>query len=316
MEKERRAAIPFHTDDEQLSASEDRSVAALQVSPCGRFVASGRGRELKLWKESPGSRAKFQNCSLEFRSTPRADVARLAMFCVCRLCAPEQGEEFTSILEGRRDGTIGWCHGQTAAYVFDVLLGYADRYGKVTQLEWLNFDEKSFMAAFGKGIILVCSATAEPDDGSSRVLQCIRLQQSDPEGMSASEGVGSLFRMCPNGLAMAAGSDNASSVLVFGTPATLQIDNPAESPETRLSVDSENGGRIFGMKLPHPSPVHCFAWSPKVDDLATVAVGQEDGGVALWSVDPTGFGNPEHRCLLWGHPEQAVTHLEFRGAIQ
>ena len=89
MEKERRAAIPFHTDDEErLSASEDRSIAALQVSPCGRFIASSCGRELKLWKESPGSRSKLLRCPLEFRGTPRADVARLAMFCVCRLCVP------------------------------------------------------------------------------------------------------------------------------------------------------------------------------------------------------------------------------------
>ena len=231
-------------------------------------------------------------------------------------CTPEQCEEFTSILEGRHDGTVGWCHGQTAT-VSDVLLGYAHRYGEVTQLEWMNFEEKSFMAAFGKGIILVCSATAEQDD-RNHVLQCIRLQEPDPESMDASEGAGSQFRICPNGLAMAAASANASSasVLVYGTPASLQIDIPVGEPETRLSVESENGDRIFGMKLPHPSPVHCFAWSPKVDDRATVAVGQEDGGVALWSVDPTGFGKPEHRCLLWGHPEQAVTHLEFREDIQ
>jgi WD40 repeat protein len=67
------------------------------------------------------------------------------------------------------------------------------------------------------------------------------------------------------------------------------------------------------VKLPHPAPVQSVAWSPKIGDTSVVAVGQVDGGIAIWRVDSTGFGKPEHCCLLWGHPgrQSAVTHLSF-----
>lgn len=231
------------------------------------------------------------------------------MICVCRLCVPEQRDEFTSVLEGRRDGTIMISERQTARE-FHLLSADERRNGdNVTKLSWLNFNARRFMATFGNGVILVCTAAAGVPDGS-RVLQRIRLQPSEPENLGALEGAGSFFQICPNGLAMAASSSNASSVFVFGTAMMSDEDSGA-------AAASEDGSRdIFsrGMKLPHPSPVNCVAWCPKIDDRATVAVGQEDGGVALWSVDPTGFGNPEHRCLLWGHPGQAVTHLEFSPA--
>ena len=231
------------------------------------------------------------------------------MFCVCRLCAPEQRDEFISVLEGRRDGTVTICEKQTARD-FRLLSGDERRDGDVTQLKWLNFSERRFMATFGNGLVLVCTAAAGVPD-SNRVLQRIPLRPSGPENLDVPEGAGSFFQICPNGLAMAASSDNASSVFVFGTVTTPDEDSGA------AAASGDGGCRdIFarGMKLPHPSPVHCVAWCPKIDDRAVVAVGQEDGGVALWSVDPTGFGNPEHRCLLWGHPGQAVTHLEFSPA--
>ena len=300
MEKERRTAIPFHTRDERLSPSEDHSIAALQISNCGRFIVASCGRELKSWRESPGDRRHFQPSSMEFRGVPSAHVSQLAMFCVCRLCAPEQRDEFISVLEGRRDGTVTICERQTARD-YRLLSGDDRRGGDVTHLSWLNFEQRRFMATFGNGLIVVCDATANVHDGN-RGLQRIRLKPSDPESLGALEGAGSFFQICPNGLAMAASSDTDSSVLVFGT---VIMSDEDFGPVAVSEIFSQ------GMKLPHPSPVNCVAWCPKIDDRATMAVGQEDGGVALWSVDPTGFGNPEHRCLLWGHPGQAVTHMEF-----
>ena len=248
---------------------------------------------------------------MEFRGVPRAQVSQLAMFCVCRLCAPGQRDEFLSVLEGRCDGTIAICERQTSRD-FQLLSEDDRRNGSVTQLSWLNFNERRFLAAFLDGLILVCTAAAGVPD-NNRLLQRIRLlPSSDPENLDPLEGAGPFFQICPNGLAMAASSENTSSVFVFGAAIMFEEDSGA------AGAAPEDGGRcdIFsrGMKLPHPTPVNCVAWCPKIDDRATIAVGQEDGGVAVWSVDPTGFGNPEHRCLLWGHPGQAVTHLEFNPA--
>ena len=292
--KERRAAIPFHGRGERTPAAgeDDTAISALEISPCGRFIAASCGAELKFWRESPGAPTpwgNFEASPMEDRGLPRSPITKLAMFCACRLCVPAQRDEFVSLIEGHRDGTVAICERQNAT---DMHLLSAEEEEEVTQLSWLNFDERRFLAAFGNGIILVCNGSAGVADGD-RVLQHVCLNPA------ATADRGGFFQLCPNGLAMAAGSETSSSVFVFGA-----------------SMVSDGGEDIFsrGMKLPHPSPVNCVAWCPKIDDRATVAVGQEDGGVALWSVDPTGFGRPEHLCLLWGHPGQAVTHLEFSPA--
>ena len=297
--KDRRAAIPFHRRGERMPAAageEETAISALEITPCGRFIAAGCGAELKFWRESPGAGAPtpwglYEASPMEFRALPRSPITRLAMFCACRLCVPAQRDEFVSLIVGHRDGTVAICEGQTAR---DIRLLSEEEEEEVTQLSWLNFDARRFMAAFGNGIILVCHGAGAAEADGDRVLQRVCLNPGSPADR------GAFFQLCPNGLAMAAGSDTSSSVFVFGA-----------------SMSCDGGGEdIFlrGMKLPHPSPVNCVAWCPKIDDRATVAVGQEDGGIALWSVDPTGFGRPEHLCLLWGHPGQAVTHLEFSPA--
>ncbi len=43
-----------------------------------------------------------------------------------------------------------------------------------------------------------------------------------------------------------------------------------------------------------------------------LAVGQADGGVAVWTLaGASAMATPEHTALLWAHPYQPVTALHF-----
>ncbi len=125
-------------------------------------------------------------------------------------------------------------------------------------------------------------------------IQAVNVAGSDP---------GAFFELCPNGLMVAAASTASTSVIVYGK-AVATAEEGAAAPDS---------GPLFvrGIKLPHPAAARSVAWSPKIGDTTQIAVGQVDGGVAIWRVDSTGFGRPEHSCLLWGHTEQAVTKLAF-----
>ena len=61
--------------------------------------------------------------------------------------------------------------------------------------------------------------------------------------------------------------------------------------------------------------VESVSWSASKGDRTLLAVGQKDGGVAVWSLDSSGgCGNgekPQHIGLLWGHPGKPVVKLLF-----
>jgi WD40 repeat protein len=46
-------------------------------------------------------------------------------------------------------------------------------------------------------------------------------------------------------------------------------------------------------------------------DWTSLAVGQRDGGIAIWNLSSGGEVKPRHSQLLWGHPGQPVKHLKF-----
>ena len=65
-------------------------------------------------------------------------------------------------------------------------------------------------------------------------------------------------------------------------------------------------------QLPHPTVVQSISWSSAKGDRIILAVGQDDGGIAIWSLDSSGSGeNPQHSGLLWGHPGKPVVSLKF-----
>ena len=60
--------------------------------------------------------------------------------------------------------------------------------------------------------------------------------------------------------------------------------------------------------------VESVSWSASKGDRTILAVGQKDGGVAVWSLDSSGGGKgekPQHIGLLWGHPGKSVVKLLF-----
>ena len=70
--------------------------------------------------------------------------------------------------------------------------------------------------------------------------------------------------------------------------------------------NNESSNKKFdsNMILPHPCKVNCADLNA---DL-TLAIGQQDGGVAIWSRENGKF---VHAQLLWGHQGQSVTQVEF-----
>ena len=46
-------------------------------------------------------------------------------------------------------------------------------------------------------------------------------------------------------------------------------------------------------------------------DWTSLAVGQRDGGIAIWNLSSGDGVKPRHSQLLWGHPGQPVSHLKF-----
>ena len=46
-------------------------------------------------------------------------------------------------------------------------------------------------------------------------------------------------------------------------------------------------------------------------DWTSLAVGQGDGGIAIWNISSSGDVKPRHSQLLWGHPGQPVHQLKF-----
>ena len=70
--------------------------------------------------------------------------------------------------------------------------------------------------------------------------------------------------------------------------------------------NSESRKFDSNMILPHPCKVYCADLNA---DL-TLAIGQQDGGVAIWSRNKSEKGFFHHQ-LLWGHQGQSVTQVEF-----
>ena len=77
---------------------------------------------------------------------------------------------------------------------------------------------------------------------------------------------------------------------------------------------------LFGYKRPdlaaiqlhHPTAVVSLSWCPSKGDRTIMAVGQKDGGVAVWSLDSSGSNEkPQHVGLLWGHPGKSVLKLSY-----
>ena len=66
------------------------------------------------------------------------------------------------------------------------------------------------------------------------------------------------------------------------------------------------------ISLPHPSNIYSLTWSSYKGNGAVLAVGQEDGGIAIWNIDTCSSGSePKHICLLWGHSGMVVSNLKF-----
>ena len=70
---------------------------------------------------------------------------------------------------------------------------------------------------------------------------------------------------------------------------------------TRKDFESKFNSNII---LPHPCKVNCVDLNSEM----TLAVGQQDGGVAIWKLFDGKF---QHQNLLWGHENQSVTQVEF-----
>ena len=66
------------------------------------------------------------------------------------------------------------------------------------------------------------------------------------------------------------------------------------------------------IQLHHPTAVVSLSWCPSKGDRTIMAVGQRDGGVAVWSLDSSGSNEkPQHVGLLWGHPGKSVLKLSY-----
>ena len=77
-------------------------------------------------------------------------------------------------------------------------------------------------------------------------------------------------------------------------------------------VFNSNNRLLEPIYLPHPTNVHSLSWSSNRGHGAILAVGQEDGGIAIWQLDTSSNGNsPKHIYLLWGHPGMVVMNLKF-----
>ncbi len=109
-------------------------------------------------------------------------------------------------------------------------------------------------------------------------------------------------------------SADFSSVFVWRPAKQSTEDQQHQDEDPSLLVPERR--RSTGLDtLPHPDEVRCLAWQPRRrqdgspssasdnddDDRVLLAVGQLDGGLALWRVDPAGQLRPEHQGLLWGH---------------
>ena len=69
---------------------------------------------------------------------------------------------------------------------------------------------------------------------------------------------------------------------------------------------------LAAIQLHHPTAVVSLSWCPSKGDRTIMAVGQKDGGVAVWSLDSSGSNEkPQHVGLLWGHPGKSVLKLSY-----
>ncbi len=68
----------------------------------------------------------------------------------------------------------------------------------------------------------------------------------------------------------------------------------------RLTFNDNNKKKLFQIDL----------FSVK-GDWTSLAVGQRDGGIAIWNLSSADEVKPRHSQLLWGHPGQPVSHLKF-----
>ena len=73
-----------------------------------------------------------------------------------------------------------------------------------------------------------------------------------------------------------------------------------------------NDQTFTAFQLHHPTAVVSLSWCPSKGDRTIMAVGQKDGGVAVWSLDSSGSNEkPQHVGLLWGHPGKSVLKLSY-----
>eukprot|EP00094_Tigriopus_californicus_P005559 TCALIF_05356-PA protein Name:"Similar to HERC1 Probable E3 ubiquitin-protein ligase HERC1 (Homo sapiens)" AED:0.03 eAED:0.03 QI:0/0.90/0.58/1/0.81/0.83/12/0/1884 len=147
----------------------------------------------------------------------------------------------------------------------------------VRSVVWLNNsdEEQSFLVAFEDGKI-VLGSPSNPDS--------FKQIQTDEDNIHQ-------FELCANHLILGVSALDQKFVSIWGR--------------------SLGEFACSSTKLPHPSVVEVIAWSPLIKDKVLLAVGQNDGGIALWQIDSSGFGKPEHVQLLWGHPYQALKLLKF-----
>ena len=219
----------------------------------------------------------------------------------------DHGVEEINLVIGRYDGTVGlYTNGKT------IELPILSRPTiPIKDLKWLRSHEKEhdenefyLVVAFHDGAILIAShehiksmiGDNEPQEGTSALEECgsycvLFLSSSDLMKHI------SHIEFSPNQLLLAGWAAGCSkNVVIWHVADAFNLGSNRREP----------------LSLPHPSNVHSLSWSSNKGNCAVLAVGQEDGGIAIWSLDTCSSGNrPKHTHLLWGHPGMIVNNLEF-----
>eukprot|EP00095_Tigriopus_kingsejongensis_P011163 maker-scaffold259_size234575-snap-gene-1.24 protein:Tk11163 transcript:maker-scaffold259_size234575-snap-gene-1.24-mRNA-1 annotation:"hypothetical protein" len=263
----------------RISLPEDAADSMVQCawSPCQRKLAISYGTNLCIWHNAVEESGRLFN-SLEHEQQDKDVLLQMSPVSALHWSTPPQGcpnNRRSQLLLGRLDGTV-------AALSHDgiqEMLGVTRPSVPVEYVAWLNDpDENTFLVAFEDGKIIQGTPTSQDT-----------FKQVQTEESSIHQ-----FKLSSNSLILASVAKEKKFVSIWGR----SLGEFSSCP----------------IQLPHPSVVETIDWSPLIREKVCLAVGQRDGGIALWQIDSSGFGKPEHCQLLWGHPYQPVRLLKFHPA--